>query len=136
MFCFLIIFSFHEKTHFEIIDDTGNHIGSYETLEICTDKCPTAVRFLPTEDITVPVSKLSLECPISGHECQPIVECSDHISDAVIENRICTQEDGSPGLCCENIDENVGSGIPIIPQDLVGVRTHSEVYVLLQYTVG
>ena len=74
--------------------------------------------------------EIKTKCAISGQECLPIVECADHIPDTERENRICTQEDdGSPGLCCENIDENVGSSIPIISQDLVGVRTHSEVYV-------
>ena len=74
-------------------------------------------------------SVLKTKCPISGQECLPHVECADHIPDTEIEKRICTQDDGSPGLCCENIDENVGSSLPIISQDLVGVRTHSEVYV-------
>ena len=73
---------------------------------------------------------LKTKCPISGQECLPFAECADHIPDTEKESRICTQEDdGSQGLCCENIDENVGSSVPIISQDLVGVRTHSEVYV-------
>ena len=123
----ILIYLFHEKTKFEKIDDTSrNKYDSYGSLEICTDKCPTAVKFLPPETI---FPNLKTKCPISEQECLPIVECADHIPDTEIEKRICTQDDGSPGLCCENIDENVGSSVPIISQDLVGVRTHSEVYV-------
>ena len=88
---------------------------------------------MPKNDKILPGTRILFQtskCPTSGQECLPIVECADHIPDTERENRICTQEDdGSPGLCCENIDENVGSSVPIISQDLVGVRTHSEVYV-------
>ena len=121
-----LFFSNHEKTYFEIIDDTGNHIGGYESLEICTQKCMQAMRILPTRGERVSETQ---QCPISGHECQSIVECSDRILDAEMENNICTQGDGSPGLCCENISFNVGFDEPVIPEDLLEVRTQLDIQI-------
>ena len=78
------------------------------------------MRILPTREGNSPSE--TPQCSISGHVCRSIVECSDHILDAEMENYICTQGDGSPGLCCENIGLDVGSVEPIIPEDVIDVK--------------